>query len=61
MVQSKGGGPAFGLPSVDGPGDLSVLGGRDVGTSWRYGNPVRGEVNGGGGRMYHFSFSYFSF
>lgn len=58
MVQSKGGGPVFGLPSVDGSGDLSVLGGRDVGTSWRYENPVRGEVDGG---MYHVSFSYFSF
>lgn len=58
MVQSKGGGPVFGLPSVDGPGNLSALGGRDVEISWRYGNLVRGEVNGG---MYHFSFSYFSF
>lgn len=48
MVQSKGGGPVFGLPSVHGLGNLSVLGGRDVGTSWRYGNQVRGEVNGGG-------------
>lgn len=59
MVQSKGGGPVFGLLSVDGPGNLSVLGGRDVGTSWMYGNRVRGEVDGG--VMYHFSFSYFSF
>lgn len=47
VVQSKGGGPVFGLPSVRGPGNLSVLGGRDVGTSWRYGNRVRGEVDGG--------------
>lgn len=47
MVQSKGGGPVFGLPSVDDPGNPSVLGGRDAGVSWRYGDRVRGEVDRG--------------